>query len=362
MSFNNFCEILQLDFTSEIVALAVRPKNIWILRSNNEMNIFKRNNLKDSKKYSLQQKYVPGTKMIVDRKGEKCIIILPRKKPLYFTTTGEVFQPLFIPPNVIPLTGCWNDQEKSTPNFLIGDENGQIIQIQPGTNKNANFLYRSPNGTPILEIVSMVINEITYFFIYTDDKIITYSGRDRIELIFAAGASSHIIFAGPPNPLQPKRILPQYIVNKIGIIIDLGALILDAFDSGNKANFRQDLYEFNSTTKVTFAQSPFGILFADGTGIPVVHDGKARLTVPLPEVQFIYLDENEYIFTTSGDIIKFTKKNFMKFLFRTAVDQKDYDYANMLVKLDSSIILPAFDSLVPKKITEFLPHLDLFHH
>lgn len=359
MSFNNFCEILQLDFTCEILLTAVRPKTIWILRSNFELDIFERSNLKNVKKYMINQKPTKDVKMCVDSKGEKCIIIIARKKPLYFTTTAQTFQVVPIPPSVIPLTGCWIEPEKSLPSFLLGDEKGQILHIQPGSNVNPTFLYRSPNGTPIIEIATMTIKSITYFVIYTDEKVITYSGSERIEIIFASGASPHIIFVGLPKEIQKNRIFPQNLSNKIGILIDYGALILHAFESGNKANFQQDLCEFNSPTKSYFAQTPYGILFADSTGIPVVYEGKARLTVPLPEVNYIYTDENEYIFTTSGDIIRFTIDKFKQFLCRTAIDQKDFEYANMLIRSDNSIIQPVINTLQAKKANEFLNELEL---
>ena len=359
MSFNDFCSILQLDFDGVIISSAVRKRNIWILRDNFELLIFQRNDLSKVEHYPFNPILSQQPKLYVDDEGEKCILLFLKGAPLYFTISNPVFRSIDVPKNVLSSCGCWVKREKALPAFLIGTMKGEIILIVPGSNQKACYIYKTTQNSKILEMASVFSENTTFIYIYVDNHIYSFSGTDQIEFIFMKGPSPHIVFAGQPTEIGANRIVPQTQSNTIGVIIDYGALLLTPIQSGASTNFKQDLYEFKTDTVTTFALSKFGMLFADSTGIPVVYNGAKRVTVPLPDVMYILVDDGEYFFITTGDIIKFTEKEFTFYLCRTAIDVEDIKYASFVLKMDESVLNNVLTSLKKKKAEKFVQQLSI---
>ena len=348
MSFTDFCNIVQLDFNGVVIDSAVRKNTIWILRDNFELIIYQTNDLTKFNNYSFNPVHNVTPKLYVDDDGEKCVILLGKAAPLYFTLSNPIFCTLEIKKNFPSTCGCWVKRKKELPAFLVGSEKGIIAMLVPGSNRKPSFVFNSGKATPIHEI-SCTYNETqSFIYMYMESQLYCFHGNrgiEQIELMFADGPSKHFIPLVEITEQGKDRIVQLHDSNSIGIIMDDAALVLKPETIGSSFNLHQDLYEIDSKTISTFALSIYGTLFSDSTGIPITLNQKLQLTVPLPDVNTIYVDEFKLLFITSGNIIEFEKQNFMKYLCQNAISDENYEYAQYIMKEDFSIINQIISSI-----------------
>ena len=357
MSFTEFCSIIQLDFDGIVIDSAVRKNTIWILRDNFELIIYQTNDLTQFKHYTFNPVRNVTPKLYVDDDGEKCIILLGKAAPLYFTLSNPIFCTLDIQKNFPSNCGCWVKRRKELPAFLVGSKKGIIAMLVPGGNRKPSFVFNAGKPTPIHEISCTYNENQSFIFIYMESQLYCFGGDqglEQIELMFADGPSKHFIPLVEVSEQGKDRIVQQHDSNSIGIIMDDGALVLTPETTGSSFNFHQDLYEIDSKTISTFVLSKYGTLFSDSTGIPITLNQKHQLTVPLPDVNTIYVDDDKLFFITSGNIIKFEKHNFMTYLCKTAMSDGNYEYAQYIMKEDYSIINELLPSISKEEAMQFL--------
>jgi len=361
MTFTEYCRLYPLSIEGSSIITAVRPKTIWFLRSDSAIYVFNRDTMSVLTSFSFTSSQYKEAKMFVDDDGEKCFLMFPSHILIYMSLSNNEMTSISLPKGIIANTGCWIKQSNSLPLFLIGTKQGEVILVNPGSNRKPCFLYKTSGSAQIEEIICISDN-FCLIFLLVQEKLLCFFGYDQIEVIFSQGPAKQIVFLGSLQKTVFPRIKPDYSAgkNSIAAIVPYGVLLISAIETGhNSLHFKQSIVDADVSNVLSFERCDLGTLISSETGVTFLSNSALRLNLPLPDIYSLYSDNKQVLLFTQCEIISFPYSDFKKMLCSEAISHGDPKFAiEMAGSISDPWFLASLSKLSFNEITSFFSLLE----
>jgi len=357
----------QQSLNKVIISYAIRPSTFWTLCADSSLVIFQRNNPSIFSRYQFDVHDPKKAKMVVDNQGDRCILFWERLPVLMFSVYNPIFIEVPIVKTFSPLCACWISESYENISFILGTNNGEVLNIFYDETYQTSILFVLPDPSPIYEI-HLYLSEIKIVFVFLEDKILSFSGRQSLELIFGNGPSNRVLFIGKSPSSSINRAYTDSCKGmcRLSASHELGIISFTANDCSNdQVRFSQDISEIDIHQMSCFIVFSLGTLVALEKNLILMYKSKPKASIPISGVKFMSFDSNGLVFFTDSEIITMPLLKIKEYLVHLFLKQKDFPFALFIAGNDEmkyQVVREQMEKLPLSSIGSFLLNLNWTFH